>query len=149
MAQQNDEEVIFNTARKIDSSEAQAEYLSQVCGGDSALRERVEHLLESQRAESQFLESPAMATTSNSVGLHEQPGTRIGRYKLLQKIGEGGFGVVYMAEQTKPVRRKVALKVIKAGMDTKEVVGRFEAERQALPRRCLGRRTARSGCRAW
>src|SRR5262245_6271879 len=59
-------------------------------------------------------------------------GTMIGRYKLLQKIGEGGFGVVYMAEQVEPVQRKVALKIIKAGMDTKEVIARFEAERQAI-----------------
>ena len=64
--------------------------------------------------------------------LSEKPGTIIGRYKLLQEIGEGGFGVVYMAEQTEPVRRKVALKIIKPGMDTKQVIARFEAERQAL-----------------
>ncbi len=62
----------------------------------------------------------------------EQPGDRIGNYRLLQKIGEGGFGVVYMAEQEQPVRRRVALKVIKLGMDTRQVVARFEAERQAL-----------------
>ena len=63
---------------------------------------------------------------------HERPGMRIGRYKLLEQIGEGGFGVVYLAEQVEPMQRKVALKVIKAGMDTKEVIARFEAERQAL-----------------
>jgi tetratricopeptide (TPR) repeat protein len=67
-----------------------------------------------------------------SFPLSEQPGDRIGRYKLLQEIGAGGFGVVYMAEQEEPVRRRVALKIIKLGMDTKEVIGRFEAERQAL-----------------
>src|SRR5688572_1143166 len=66
------------------------------------------------------------------VPLTEQPGDRIGRYKLLEKIGEGGCGVVYMAEQQEPVRRRVALKVIKLGMDTRSVIGRFEAERQAL-----------------
>src|SRR5205814_2294999 len=64
--------------------------------------------------------------------LSEGPGSTIGRYKLLEQIGEGGFGVVFMAEQTSPVRRKVALKVIKLGMDTKQVIARFEAERQAL-----------------
>ncbi len=63
---------------------------------------------------------------------HEGPGTTIGRYKLLQELGEGGFGVVYQAEQTEPVRRTVALKIIKLGMDTKQVIARFEAERQAL-----------------
>src|SRR5580765_6185137 len=62
----------------------------------------------------------------------EPTGTMIGRYKLLEKIGEGGFGVVFMAEQVEPVQRKVALKIIKAGMDTKEVIARFEAERQAI-----------------
>src|SRR5262245_31678582 len=71
---------------------------------------------------------PSLPSSSSS----EQPGARIGRYKLLEPIGEGGFGTVWMAEQTEPVRRKVALKVIKLGMDTKEVVARFEAERQAL-----------------
>lgn len=73
-----------------------------------------------------------MVPTQDSATIREQPGEQIGRYKLLQRIGEGGFGVVYMAEQEKPVRRKVALKVIKAGMDTTEVIARFEAERQAL-----------------
>ena len=131
-AQQTNEEVIFNTARKIDSIEARQEYLAQVCSGDAALRERVELLLQSQADESQFLEAPALATTDASATIREEPGEEIGRYKLLQRIGEGGFGVVYMAEQEKPVRRKVALKIIKAGMDTKEVVARFEAERQAL-----------------
>ena len=130
--QQTNEEVIFNTARKIDSAEAREEYLAQVCAGDLDLRNRVEALLQSQAAESQFLESPALDPTCAAATIREQPGTQVGRYKLLQKIGEGGFGVVYMAEQAKPVRRKVALKIIKAGMDTKEVIARFEAERQAL-----------------
>ncbi len=130
--QKTNEYVIFNTARKIDSIEARKEYLTQVCAGDAALMERVENLLQSQADESQFLEAPALAPTQSLAKIREQPGEQIGRYKLLQQIGEGGFGVVYMAEQEKPVRRKVALKVIKAGMDTKEVVARFEAERQAL-----------------
>lgn len=128
----SNEEVIFNTARKIDSLEARQEYLGQVCAGDAALRERVEHLLQSQADESQFLEAPVLAPTQASSPIREQAGSQIGRYKLLQRIGEGGFGVVYMAEQEKPIRRKVALKIIKPGMDTKEVVARFEAERQAL-----------------
>src|SRR6185503_18636623 len=73
-----------------------------------------------------------MGAISINVPLAEGPGTRIGRYKLLQVIGEGGMGVVYMAEQEEPVRRRVALKIIKLGMDTKQVIVRFEAERQAL-----------------
>src|SRR5262245_61556003 len=85
--------------------------------------------------------------------LAEQPGTQIGPYKLLQEIGEGGMGSVFMAEQTHPVRRKVALKLIKAGMDSKQVIARFEAERQALAlmdhpniARVLDARAADSGC---
>jgi serine/threonine protein kinase len=74
----------------------------------------------------------AQETPTRAFQTEEQTGERIGRYKLLQPIGEGGYGKVYMAEQTEPVRRRVALKVIKAGMDTKQVVARFEAERQAL-----------------
>src|SRR5579859_3947823 len=75
-------------------------------------------------------EAPGPPRESDSV--EERIGTTIGRYKLLQQIGEGGFGVVFMAEQTEPVQRRVALKVIKAGMDTREIIARFEAERQAL-----------------
>ena len=132
MSQQSDEEFIFNAARKIEDLQARAEYLSQACGGDEALLNRVKSLLESHQAESQFLEVPAESPTLDSNTRPEKLGTKIGRYKLLQEIGTGGFGVVYMAEQTQPVRRKIALKIIKAGMDTKEVVARFEAERQAL-----------------
>src|SRR5207247_2897119 len=71
-------------------------------------------------------------TLNLAIQVEEKPGTLIGRYKLLEKIGEGGFGVVYVAEQREPVKRKVALKIIKLGMDTRQVVARFEAERQAL-----------------
>src|SRR6185369_3968813 len=88
---------------------------------------RVETLLRAHDAAGGFLQSTVAVEPP-----HEGPGTIIGRYKLLQQIGEGGFGVVYMAEQLEPVRRKVALKIIKAGMDTKEVVARFESERHAL-----------------
>ena len=121
-------------------------FLDAACGGDAGLRRRVEELLREQEAVGAFLETPALtgsraSATAVMVGpggtallasLTEKPGDRIGRYKLLQTIGEGGCGIVYMAEQEEPVRRRVALKVIKLGMDTKSVIARFEAERQAL-----------------
>jgi serine/threonine protein kinase/WD40 repeat protein len=111
-----------------------AAYLQEACGGDAALRRRVEALLRAHETAGTFMDSPAVASREEPAGvkLAEQPGDRIGRYKLLQQIGEGGCGVVYMAEQEEPVHRRVALKVIKLGMDTKNVIARFEAERQAL-----------------
>lgn len=128
-----DEERIFHLARKLRDPDAKDEYLDQICAGDQSLRDRVEALLEAHENESSFLksnDSPPLTTSKSDVGA--ATGQQIGRYKLLQEIGEGGFGVVFMAEQLRPVRRKVALKVIKPGMDTKAVVARFEAERQAL-----------------
>ncbi|TWU22592.1 serine/threonine protein kinase [Bythopirellula polymerisocia] len=109
-------------------------YLEEACGEDAALRRRVEVLLEAHRSDASLLDEPAIeieATIEHSP-LAERPGVDIGPYKLLEQIGEGGFGVVFLAEQTRPVRREVALKIVKAGMDTKEVIARFEAERQAL-----------------
>ncbi|QYK47703.1 MAG: protein kinase [Phycisphaeraceae bacterium] len=101
---------------------------------DAALREEVEGLLASHDAARQgrFMTSPTAATTVRNAAIAETPGMRVGPYKLLQVIGEGGFGTVFLAEQTEPVRRRVALKIIKLGMDTKQVIARFEAERQAL-----------------
>src|SRR5262249_31929628 len=99
------------------------------------LRAEVEGLLAANGRAGEFMRRPAAVAakiTVNYEPLTEVPGTTIGPYKLLQQIGEGGMGVVYMAEQEKPVRRKVALKIIKPGMDSKSVVARFEAERQAL-----------------
>jgi hypothetical protein len=98
------------------------------------LRQRVEDLLRAHEMAGTFMGSPAAALKRETIPITplEQLGERIGRYKLLQQIGEGGCGVVYMAEQEEPVRRRVALKVIKLGMDTKSVIARFEAERQAL-----------------
>ena len=128
------EKDIFNVARTIGSPEARSAYLEQVCGNDAGLLQRVNALLEGLEKQESFLESPAAAfvATVTPAPLTETAGTVVGPYKLLQQIGEGGFGVVYMAEQSKPVRRKVALKIIKPGMDTREVIARFEAERQAL-----------------
>jgi eukaryotic-like serine/threonine-protein kinase len=108
-------------------------YLGETCGSDAALRNRVEVLLKAHAENNSLLDLPVdalVATVDRPIA--ERPGTVIGPYKLLQQIGEGGFGVVFMAEQQQPVRRKVALKVLKPGMDTRQVVARFEAERQAL-----------------
>src|SRR5687768_13646820 len=112
-----------------------ATFLTEACGGDADLRARVEQLLHAHRAMGSIhggrADPPPAAATLGSL-VREAPGTEIGPYKLLEQIGEGGMGVVFLAEQTRPVRRRVALKVIKAGMDTRQVVARFEAERQAL-----------------
>lgn len=125
---------IFKVAREIAAPHARAAYLQQACGDDAALRERVIALLRIAEEEQSFLEHPAaaLAPTILPAAISEKPGDVIGPYKLMEQIGEGGFGLVFVAEQHQPVRRKVALKVIKPGMDTREVVARFEAERQAL-----------------
>ena len=110
-------------------------FLDDMCAGNAVLRAEVAELLEAHGAAGEFLkpnDDRALVATQFVSSPSEKAGDQIGPYRLLQQIGEGGFGVVYMAEQTEPVRRKVALKVIKPGMDTKEVVSRFEAERQAL-----------------
>jgi serine/threonine protein kinase/Tfp pilus assembly protein PilF len=108
-------------------------YIAEACGVDSDLAQQVGGLLQVHREAGSFLDAPApgLDVTLNQPPL-ERPGTQIGPYKLLQQIGEGGMGVVYMAEQAEPVQRKVALKVIKPGMDSRQVIARFEAERQAL-----------------
>src|SRR5215472_16793733 len=133
---------VFSAARRLPGAQ-RAAYLDQTCGGDSAMRQRVEELLRASEDAGSFLidiasgaHRPAgtsVATLAVNVAAPgEKAGDRIGRYKLLQQIGEGGCGVVYMAEQEESVRRRVALKVIKLGMDTKQVIARFEADRQAL-----------------
>jgi eukaryotic-like serine/threonine-protein kinase len=127
-----DVEAIFFKSRQMEPQN-RAAYLDQVCGDDAELRRRVEHFLSAEAKLGSFLESPAaplIATVDESI--RGGPGTFIGLYKLLQQIGEGGMGTVYMAEQTEPVKRKVALKIIKTGMDSAQVIARFEAERQAL-----------------
>ncbi len=124
---------IFDAAIEL-PPERRAAYVQEACAGDDPLRQRVEALLRAHQSAETFMVSPAVTSKGETVVVKpaEQPGDRIGRYKLLQQIGEGGCGVVYMAEQEEPVRRRVALKVIKLGMDTKSVIARFEAERQAL-----------------
>src|SRR5688572_9451793 len=132
------EQEIFEQAIALPSREAREGFLLGACGQDRDLRRSVDELLAAfdDAGELDFLQTgerrPEAQTDPADARLAERPGTVIGRYKLLEKIGEGGCGVVYMAEQDEPVRRRVALKVIKLGMDTKQVIGRFEAERQAL-----------------
>ncbi|MFT4637266.1 MAG: serine/threonine protein kinase/WD40 repeat protein [Verrucomicrobiales bacterium] len=125
---------LFLQASALDSEDARARFLDEACAGHPELRAEIESLLGEQNQLGDFLESPAMDAESRSTTLVQPSGEseHIGVYKLLQEVGEGGCGVVYMAEQEKPVRRRVALKVIKLGMDTKSVIARFESERQAL-----------------
>jgi serine/threonine protein kinase/tetratricopeptide (TPR) repeat protein len=132
-------EAIYFAALERTSEQERAAYLNFACDGDSRVRRRIEKMLAACDAGGSFLESPPFAAIADdrddlpivgSVAVSE--GARIGPYKLLQEIGEGGFGVVYMAEQQEPIHRQVALKIIKPGMDTKEVISRFESERQAL-----------------
>jgi serine/threonine protein kinase/Flp pilus assembly protein TadD len=138
---------IFLQAVEIVSPSERAAFLERRCDGDAALRAEVESLLATSVTLGSFLESPVLAVPSEvRVAVHagglsrttdsspapEKPGTLVGRYKLRELIGEGGMGTVWVAEQTEPVRRKVALKLVKPGMDTKEVLSRFEVERQAL-----------------
>jgi serine/threonine protein kinase len=144
------EEALFDAARNLASPAARRAFLDQACTDDPGLRAKVEALLAAEAEAEKFFKDAALSvvlTASGSQeaavkigppgakaedGITEVSGTRIGRYKLLQRIGEGGGGVVYMAEQEEPVRRRVALKIIKLGMDTRSVIARFEAERQAL-----------------
>ncbi len=128
------EEVLFDLAVKIQTAEERAAFLERVCSGDPGLRAQIEELLEAHFGGTGFLPQappqpgPAVAAPAPA----EAPAVSIGRYTLLEKIGEGGFGEVWMAEQREPVRRRVALKFIKPGMDSREVIARFQAERQAL-----------------
>jgi eukaryotic-like serine/threonine-protein kinase len=127
-------ETIFAGAIEIESPAARAEFLDQACGADPELRRGVEQLVRNHFRAGRFLEEPAacLAPTADEPPAAERPGTVIGPYKLLELIGEGGMGAVWLAEQTRPIRRCVALKLIKPGMDSRQVLARFEAERQAL-----------------
>ncbi len=139
------EKAVFCQALEIADPEQRRQFLDQACGADGALREQVEKLLALSQSAGDFFKecTPALEpeaadaaqvlSAAESAVEPEIPETRcIGPYKLLQKLGEGGYGAVYMAEQEQPIRRRVALKIIKLGMDTKNVIARFEAERQAL-----------------
>ncbi len=128
---------IFTRALKLEG-QARDAFLDQVCAGDDALGVRVRAMIAGYERSGGTDKGPPSAdffpekSPSTIAGLREQVGTMIGPYKILQEIGEGGFGFVYMAQQTAPIKRKVALKIVKPGMDTRQVIGRFEAERQAL-----------------
>ncbi len=144
------EEELYEAARQLADAAERRAFLDRACAGDAAQRARLEGLLEGMADAERFFEESSTALSVSIDQLRQAPGdagaeaeagsapgeeaigTRIGRYKLLEKIGEGGCGVVYLAEQEEPVRRRVALKIIKLGMETKSVISRFEAERQAL-----------------
>jgi serine/threonine protein kinase/tetratricopeptide (TPR) repeat protein len=128
------EEELFHQALELPPGPQRDAFLQKACAGDETLREGVETLLHAHTEAGAVLEPlvPRPSPESATAPVTEKTGDKIGRYKLLQVIGEGGFGIVYMAEQQEPVRRRVALKIIKLGMDTKQVIARFEAERQAL-----------------
>ena len=148
------EEAIFHAASELFDPPSRAAFLGRACANDATLRSRMETLLQAQDRANQFFADdplglatkvepradgasspPALAdrpTVKVILPPPEAPAQMIGRYKLLEKIGEGGFGEVWMAEQREPVKRRVALKLIKLGMDSRQIVARFEAERQAL-----------------
>ena len=138
MSEYTDQEAqIFNEALEIPAARRD-HYLDEVCRGNTALRDRVDDLIRAYEAAGNFMSGDRTLDTLRLMAEYpgpvasEEAGERLGRYKLLQKLGEGGCGVVWMAEQEEPVHRRVAIKIIKLGMDTNEVIARFEAERQAL-----------------
>src|SRR3954470_23515512 len=128
------EEEIFFEALQITTPEARAAYVQEACGQDRTLRRKLEELLKEHFSNDSLLAGPALEGERPTIKLELTPeaAPTLGRYKLLEKIGEGGFGEVWMAEQREPVKRRVALKILKLGMDSRQIVARFEAERQAL-----------------
>ena len=127
------EEQIFHAARQISDLNARIDYLDQKCGNDSGLRERVDKLLAVDHHKDDFLRSVNANHTTVDYRNRLQSGSQqIGRYKLLHLLGEGGMGSVWLSEQQRPVKRRVAVKVIKQGLNRQEFIARFEAERQAL-----------------
>ena len=124
---------IFIAALQKEQPAERSAYLDEACAGDAALRRRVEALLAAHDRLRTIHPADALGpATVDQPPVSEGPGTIIGPYKVLEQIGEGGFGIVFMTEQREPIRRLVALKVVKLGMDTRHVIARFEAERQAL-----------------
>src|SRR5262245_33664446 len=126
-------ESLFCAAVEIAAPDERQAFLEQACGNDRHLQGQVNRLLQAHFHGRSVLDAPAHRVAATfAQTITEHPGTVIGPYQLVEPLGEGGFGVVYMAEQAEPIRRQVALKVLKPGMDTRQVVARFEAERQAL-----------------
>jgi serine/threonine protein kinase len=129
-------ESVVAEAQSQNTPEQRLAYLDKACGDDSELRRRVEALLQAHAAippeATNDLEPSGLIAVAATLMPSESPGARIGPYRVLQRLGEDGMGAVFMAEQEKPVQRRVALKIIKAGMDSVHVLARFEAERQAL-----------------
>jgi len=131
--EQNPEE-LFHRALELKDPEKRAAYLDKACAGNAELRAQVDALLRWDSQAGGFMDLPDRDpdATLDATCVPDMTGTQIGRYRLLEKIGEGGMATVYMAEQRHPICRRVALKIIKLGMDTRQVIARFEAERQAL-----------------
>src|SRR5262245_54970652 len=127
-----DAKTIFLAALECDGAEALTRFLGQACGADAALRRRVEELLQANRDAGGFLGGTEHQEWTGDQPAAEISGTVLGPYKLMERIGEGGMGEVWRAQPTEPVKRLVGVKLIKPGMDSKQVVARFEAERQAL-----------------
>jgi serine/threonine protein kinase len=129
-----DERTVFERALDVAPGAEREAYLADACAGKPELRSDVDALLKAHEMAGSFLDRPAYDgnRTTDAEPIAERPGTFVGPYKLLEQIGEGGMGVVFMAEQTEPIQRTVALKIIKPGMNTRQVIARFEAERQAL-----------------
>jgi WD40 repeat protein/serine/threonine protein kinase len=126
--------LILAEALEKPTAQERAAYLDSVCGDDTHARDEVESLLQQERTVGDFLDATVheLDISADSLSVMEGPGTIIDRYQLLERIGEGGMAVVYMAQQDQPIRRNIAFKIIKLGMDTQQVITRFEAERQAL-----------------
>src|SRR5215472_3683515 len=121
----HEQSIFIEALEKEDPAERTA-YLDRMCAGDPTLRQRIERLLQRHQQVDRFLDSPTAALAAPVAGpISDRPGTIIGPYVLLEQIGEGGFGVVFLAEQQQPICRRVALKVLKPGMDTRQVVARF------------------------
>jgi serine/threonine protein kinase len=123
---------LFGQALDIESDADRAAFVEAACAGNAALRSEIESLLAALHKAGSYLEAPAAPQTIDISAVQEAVGTVIGPFKIVEHLGEGGMGVVYRAEQTQPIQRQVALKLIKPGFDSRQIVARFEAERQAL-----------------